>query len=612
MALQLVPLWLLLMPAAFTANAVVVDIPLSSDGGIANWTLSSAPAGAADQHISTVSVPALVPGDVNDDLERSGHLPDLWVADNSVDVPWWVPIRTWTYTAEFPTPSSAQHTSTTLAAVDLRFEGVDYNATFVLNGKTLGSHMGSFLPIVYDVAALLRAGSERNVLTVIIHPPTDLTLISALYNGSTPMYGLDHCKQRREMPWWKSVLNQWDFACKYYQIGIWRGVSLHIGAPGSRGSGAKLQTLPTVLPHLAPPYTTATLELRGAVLLDPLHLGKQLRLQWSVECLTDPGAPNASVYSTAIGSAPTTAVNASVQLRSPRLWWPNGYGKQNRYRLTLTLLDSDANILDSTGALFGVRHLQNLENEHDKSWLYNRYGDGGCGPCLWNSSTYPECNRTDGGHRALTCSAEEAGKYPSPSRWLFAINGRRVFARGGNWVPGDLAFGRLVRQKRRFRALLSMARALGYTYIRIWGGGLLEDSQFYDYADEFGIMLQQDFPLAGCGFSPNKTTGSWAWLNESIPRAGGVSVLGAFEEQLPIALRQLMNHPSIVRYTLGNELYLNRTQVSVRKKTTAACVCSAAERCHCSDCSQSIHLDIVSPAPDITLVVAAVSSGTGV
>ena len=58
-------------------------------------------------------------------------------------------------------------------------------------------------------------------------------------------------------------------------------------------------------------------------------------------------------------------------------------------------------------------------------------------------------------------------------------------------MPGDLAFGRLVREKARFRALLRMARDLGYTYIRIWGGGLIEDQQFYDYADEFGIMLQQ-------------------------------------------------------------------------------------------------------------------------
>ena len=172
------------------------------------------------------------------------------------------------------------------------------------------------------------------------------------------------------------------------------------------------------------------------------------------------------------------------------------------------------------------------------------------------------CNRTDV-HVNLTCSAQEAQEYPSPSRWLFAVNGRRIFARGGNWVPADMAFGRIVREKARFRGLLAMARDLGYTYIRIWGGGLIEDQQFYDYADEFGIMLQQDFPLAGCGFSQQNA--SWDWLTQPIATADGESVLGAFEKQLPVALRQLANHPSIVRYTLGNELYQNRTQCPVEK-----------------------------------------------
>ena len=144
------------------------------------------------------------------------------------------------------------------------------------------------------------------------------------------------------------------------------------------------------------------------------------------------------------------------------------------------------------------------------------------------------CNRTDV-HVNLTCSAQEAQEYPSPSRWLFAVNGRRVFARGGNWVPADMAFGRIVREKARFRGLLAMARDLGYTYIRIWGGGLIEDQQFYDYADEFGIMLQQDFPLAGCGFSQQNA--SWDWLTQPIATADGESVLGAFEKQLPVALR---------------------------------------------------------------------------
>ena len=146
---------------------------------------------------------------------------------------------------------------------------------------------------------------------------------------------------------------------------------------------------------------------------------------------------------------------------------------------------------------------------------------------------------------------------------LFSINGRKIFARGGNWVPGDLAFGRLVRERARFRSLVKLAADMGYTYMRIWGGGLIEDQQFYEYCDEFGIMLQQDFPLAGCGFA--EIDGTFDWLSAPVAGAGGISVTEAWSVQIPSVLRQLINHPSVVRYTLANEFYLNRTANPIEK-----------------------------------------------
>ena len=52
-------------------------------------------------------------------------------------------------------------------------------------------------------------------------------------------------------------------------------------------------------------------------------------------------------------------------------------------------------------------------------------------------------------------------------------------------------YGRGVRNKGRLRAMLSLAKFAGYTFMRVWGGGLIEDAYFYDLADEFGILLQQ-------------------------------------------------------------------------------------------------------------------------
>lgn len=145
-------------------------------------------------------------------------------------------------------------------------------------------------------------------------------------------------------------------------------MSLHL----SPVSGATLQPLPTVLPHLVTPYSSATLELRAHVAVEQAQVGKTLTLLWSVACLTDPRAGSAAVTTTVIAASsnPRLAVNASAVLSSPRLWWPNGYGEQHRYLLTLTLTSESGALLDSTESKFGIRHLQNIENDHEPFWEY--------------------------------------------------------------------------------------------------------------------------------------------------------------------------------------------------------------------------------------------------
>ena len=169
--------------SATATSSSVADISLTSAAGV-DWTLfsgSQSSAAESAEPVGAVAVPALVPGDVNDDLQNAGVLPDLFVADNCLETPWWVPLRTWTYTAAFPSPTLDGK------RVDLRFEGVDFNASFELNGVPIGHHTGSFVPAEFEVSGHLRRASN-NTLKVTIHPPPS-QLIQPLYNGSTPMYG---------------------------------------------------------------------------------------------------------------------------------------------------------------------------------------------------------------------------------------------------------------------------------------------------------------------------------------------------------------------------------------------------------------------------------------
>jgi hypothetical protein len=116
-----------------------------------------------------------------------------------------------------------------------------------------------------------------------------------------------------------------------------------------------------------------------------------LSVEWSVECLTDSTAPRAIAHSSLVvaghqAGGGVVGVNGSLELAAPRLWWPNGYGAQHRYRLTVRRWSGAGGaggsadpggtppppLLDSTTALFGVRHLENLRNPGPSSWQYDK------------------------------------------------------------------------------------------------------------------------------------------------------------------------------------------------------------------------------------------------
>ena len=85
----------------------------------------------------------------------------------------------------------------------------------------------------------------------------------------------------------------------------------------------------------------------------------------------------------------------------------------------------------------------------------------------------------------------------------FKVNGRRVWARGANWIPHH-SFPSLVTREDVFAAVKKYAQ-LGMNMLRVWGGGLYETEDFYDACDQFGIMVWQDFPYA-CSHYPDDPT----------------------------------------------------------------------------------------------------------
>ncbi len=116
----------------------------------------------------------------------------------------------------------------------------------------------------------------------------------------------------------------------------------------------------------------------------------------------------------------------------------------------------------------------------------------------------------------------------------FQINGKRIFARGANWVPVDLLPSRA--NGADYEALVQQAAAANLNMLRMWGGGLIEKDAFYDACDRYGIMVWQEFPHACSNY----------------PKDG--AYLAIKERESEQIIRKLRNHVALSLFCGGNEM----------------------------------------------------------
>lgn len=152
-------------------------------------------------------------------------------------------------------------------------------------------------------------------------------------------------------------------------------------------------------------------------------------------------SPDGKIY-----SAELTNGNAEVVINDPHLWWVNGLGEQPLYDCTVELYSN--------------------ENAADKDHRRN-------------------------GLRTLTISQD---KDQWGEEFCFINNGIKVFAMGGNYIPEDQIVTRCSKEKTT--KLLEDCKKANFNFIRVWGGGYYPDNYFYDWCDENGFIVWQDFMFA--------------------------------------------------------------------------------------------------------------------
>jgi beta-mannosidase len=247
---------------------------------------------------------------------------------------------------------------------------------------------------------------------------------------------------------------------------------------------------------------TATSGIWRPLLLESWSVARIADLVVSPTVSGGEGLVDVRVTATTTGSTPV-AVRASVggdestvlleggaarlSLRVPdvRRWWPRGRGDQVRYELRVDLC-AGTEVLDSRVRRIGFR-------------------------------TVEVDTRPDG-----------AG-----APFAIMVNGEPVWVKGVNWIPDDAFPGRVDRA--RYAERLTQAADANINLVRVWGGGIFESEDFYDLADEQGLLVWQDFLMACAAYS------------EEEPLASEIAA------ESREAVIRLGSHPSLVLLNGNNE-----------------------------------------------------------
>ncbi len=380
---------------------------------------------------------ATVPGTILTSLVNDGVYPEpLYGENDRADIiPESLARTSYWYRTTIKVPKSYKGRH-----VWLNFDGINYSADVWVDGTEVGTMRGAFTRGIFDITSLVRPGQKAVVAVLITPQPHPGVAHEHDWRNGV---GQNGGESAIDGPTFLCTLG-WDWipAIHDRDAGIWQKAFLS-------ATGPVVVEDPLVTTELPLPRTDSS----------------DVTVQATVENVSDQtvtgvleGAIEAIHFSHAVELAPHTRQLVSFDAKStpvlhlehPRLWWPNGYGSQNLYHLSLDFriqrTVSDAQSLD-----FGVRKI---------------------------SYSVP-------GSDTLTIS----------------VNGVPVFIRGGDWGL-DEAMKRIPRE--RLDAEIRMHQLAHMNMIRNWVGQSTGED-FYELCDKYGILVWDEFFQANSPDGPDPT-----------------------------------------------------------------------------------------------------------
>lgn len=397
-------------------------------------------------------IKAEVPGSIHMDLLNAGLIEDPYFEMNSLKCEW-VSNRWWVYRTKFTIEKNADG-----KRVYLVFRGIDYKAHIYLNGVKLKEHTGMYTVCRLDITDLYKR-DEENILQVAIESaPDEMGQIG--YTNRT-------WTQKARFGY------KWDFSTRLINLGLYDEVYL--------------ETCDTVK------ITEKKITYKDGKVNVSVRLDKTDDLLSKIEAKIMFDGDLIDAKSVSIGEGGWA--NLVLDVKEPKLWWPNGYGEQPLYDVEVFAYNHNGELSDETKSKFGLRSL-----------------------------------------RFEQCEDAQEGSLP----YRIFINDEPIYIKGVNVTPLDHMYG--IVDEKRYDETLKSIKECNINMVRVWGGGIIEKEDFYNLCDKYGLMVWQEFIQSSSGMSnePSK-----------LPQ-----FLELCAKTVECATKEKRNHVSLTIWGGGNELML--------------------------------------------------------
>uniref|UniRef100_A0A452TFJ5 Beta-mannosidase n=1 Tax=Ursus maritimus TaxID=29073 RepID=A0A452TFJ5_URSMA len=421
----------------------------------------------------SLELPGRVPGCVHSALLKRGLIQDPYYRFNDLGYRW-ISLDNWTYSKKFKIPFNISKWQ----KMNLIFEGVDTVAKVLLNSVPIGRTGNMFKRYSFDITSVVR---DVNSLELRFQSPV---LYAAQRSKAHTSYsvppdcpppvqrGQCHVNFIRK----EQSSFSWDWGPSFPTQGIWKDVRIEAYN----------------ICHLnyfmfSPVYDNHTqewsLEIESSfdVVSSKPVSGQvivaipKLQTQQTHSIELQPGERTVELF---------VKINKNVTVET---WWPHGHGNQTGYNMTILFkLDGGLTIKKSAKVYF--RTVELIEEPIEGSQGLSFY---------------------------------------------FKINGLPIFLKGSNWIPADSFQDRV--SSDLLRLLLQSAVDANMNTLRVWGGGIYEQEEFYRLCDELGIMVWQDFMFA-CALYPTDR-----------------DFMNSVRAEVAHQVRRLKYHPSIIVWGGNNE-----------------------------------------------------------